>query len=184
MAVYRAHNDHSQRGAVLVVCLILLLVLTVLSVSTARTTLLQEKMTGAVMDSHLALQAAELGVNSAEAYLETLITFGGFTAAGTGGLYAINTAPGNAFASTTWSNAAKVRTATESPVAGVSSAQYIIENIGLLDSGASAASINVGGYDQAKNVASTVTGFRIVSRGLGRSTDTERVIVSYYGKSL
>lgn len=58
-----------QRGAVLMVSLVLLLVLTLLGISGIESTILQEKMTGSVQDRERAFQAAEAALRDAENYI-------------------------------------------------------------------------------------------------------------------
>ena len=57
---------NNQKGAVLVISLIILLVLTLIGVSAARTVLLEEKMTFASRDAKVALEVAEALVKAAE----------------------------------------------------------------------------------------------------------------------
>jgi type IV pilus assembly protein PilX len=59
----------SQRGAALIVALIMLLVMTVLGVSAARNTNLQERMAGNLRDSNLAFQSAERALREGETFL-------------------------------------------------------------------------------------------------------------------
>jgi type IV pilus assembly protein PilX len=56
-----------QRGAIMVVSLLLLLVMTVLALTASQTTTLQERMAGNARDSDLAFQAGEAGLRDAEA---------------------------------------------------------------------------------------------------------------------
>lgn len=56
----------SQRGAILVVSLLLLLVMTVLALTASQTTRLQERMAGNARDVDLAFQAGEAGLRAAE----------------------------------------------------------------------------------------------------------------------
>lgn len=58
-----------QRGAVLIIGLIMLLLLTVIGMSSIRGTDLQERMAGNARDHNLAFQATEAAVRSAENYL-------------------------------------------------------------------------------------------------------------------
>lgn len=62
-------GGRSERGAILVVSLIILLILTILGVSVMHTTTLEEKMAAATRDKDLALQAAETALRAAEDYL-------------------------------------------------------------------------------------------------------------------
>jgi type IV pilus assembly protein PilX len=60
----------SQRGAVLVVSLLLLLVMTLLGLGASQSTRLQERMAGNQRDLELAMQGAEASLRAAEALLE------------------------------------------------------------------------------------------------------------------
>lgn len=57
------------QGAVLIVSLIFLLLLTILALSSARTSLLQEKMVGATRNAQLAMFGAETALRAAESQL-------------------------------------------------------------------------------------------------------------------
>lgn len=59
-----------QRGAILVVSLLLLLVMTVLALTASQTTRLQERMAGNARDIDLAFQAGEAALRAAEARLD------------------------------------------------------------------------------------------------------------------
>ena len=60
-----------QRGAVLVIGLLLLVILTVLSTSAMQSTVLQERMAGNDRDRNLAFQAAEAALRDAEQYIRS-----------------------------------------------------------------------------------------------------------------
>lgn len=79
------HGRHAQRGAVMVIALVMLLVLTLLATASARMTLLEERMTGNTQDRNVAFQAAEAALRSGEliAQAANLPVFGGAN----GGLY-------------------------------------------------------------------------------------------------
>jgi type IV pilus assembly protein PilX len=59
-----------QRGAILVVSLLLLLVMTALALTASQTTRLQERMAGNARDLDLAFQGAETGLRGAEAEIQ------------------------------------------------------------------------------------------------------------------
>lgn len=73
-----------ERGAVMIVTLIMLLVLTLLGTAAARMALLEERMTGNTQDRSVAFEAAEAALREGEEFLEqaALPAFNG-----TGGLY-------------------------------------------------------------------------------------------------
>ena len=58
-----------QKGAVLLVCLVMLLVLTVIGVSSMSSSTLQERMAGGARDYNQAFQAAEASLRVGEAYV-------------------------------------------------------------------------------------------------------------------
>ena len=60
-----------QRGAALVVSLLLLLVLTILAIGASQTTRLQERMAGNMRDIDRACQGSEAGLRDAEEYIAT-----------------------------------------------------------------------------------------------------------------
>jgi len=64
-------RPRQQRGAVLVVGLLLLVILTVLSTAATQSTVLQERMAGNDRDRNLAFQAAEAALRDAEAYIQS-----------------------------------------------------------------------------------------------------------------
>jgi type IV pilus assembly protein PilX len=169
-----------QQGAVLVVGLMILLVLSILSISTVQTTLMQEKMTFAVRDVHMALEAADLGIMDGESYIETLVSTTDFNNTGVNGLYASDSAPSDYFADLTWQSGF-YRTASKAPSGGTAG-KYYIEELGLIDED-SATSINIGSYGRSSGQGD-VTGFRVFSHGRGKSETTERILISYYGKRL
>ncbi len=59
----RAH----ERGAAMVIALVMLLVLTLLATASARMTLMEERMTGNTQDRNIAFQAAEASLRAGEA---------------------------------------------------------------------------------------------------------------------
>ena len=59
--------SHRQRGATLVVVLILLLLMTLLGLASLRSTVLEERMTSNLLDRSLSFQVAEAGLREAEA---------------------------------------------------------------------------------------------------------------------
>jgi type IV pilus assembly protein PilX len=65
-----ATGKSPQRGATLIICLVILFVMTIVGVSSARTTLLQEKMVGNLRDKSLAFQAAEAALREGELWID------------------------------------------------------------------------------------------------------------------
>jgi type IV pilus assembly protein PilX len=63
-----------QRGAVLVVSLLLLLVMTVLALGASQTTRLQERMSAGMRDRDLAFESSEAGLRNGERIIDSLDT--------------------------------------------------------------------------------------------------------------
>ena len=63
-------TPHSQRGAALLISLILLLVMSLIGVTAMQSATLQERMAGNTRDRHLAFQAAEAALREAETFLD------------------------------------------------------------------------------------------------------------------
>ena len=185
MRIQFSQTIRGQRGATLIVALIILVVLTILGVSGSQSVLMQEKMTFAVQDAQVALQSAELAVSEAEAFIEANVTtLSGFTANGqsTPGLYSQGNGPANIFAATTWTSANSQQASTTVHT-DVPAPRFIIEDIGVSDEDSNVASVNVQGYGQTTGQGD-VNAFRIIAQGKGRSGGTERYVISYYGKRL
>lgn len=65
-------NTFQQRGAALVVSLIILLVMTLIGITSMQTTVMQEKMAGNARDLSSAFQAAESSARTGEAWIMSL----------------------------------------------------------------------------------------------------------------
>lgn len=69
-SIYSQHSHYTnQRGATLIVAMILLLLITMIGVAGMQTTNMQERMAGAMMDRNQAFQSAESALRAAELYL-------------------------------------------------------------------------------------------------------------------
>lgn len=69
MTHLKDRGHRAQRGAALVISLVLLVIMTVLALAMLRTTLLDERMSGGLYDRGLAFQAAEAALREAEAVI-------------------------------------------------------------------------------------------------------------------
>lgn len=170
----------NQKGAVLVISLIILLVLTLIGVSAARTVLLEEKMTFASRDAKVALEVAEALVVAAQNEIEGMANTGNF---GTSNhLHLEGNAPDNLLASATWeaTNANSVQVEMSGPN-GKLTGSYFIELSGNAEKEDPADSITVGGYGQTTG-GGEVQVFRIVAQGRGLTDSTTRTVISHYGK--
>jgi len=171
-----------QSGVVLVISLVILLVLTLLVVSVGQSGAVQEKMTAAVRDAHIAQEIAESGLKDAENYIDTLVTTSGFNDSGNDGLYTRNNGPVDPFASSVWDNS-KTRAATTS-VSGQVVARYYIEYLGIQSlSDDDLSAMNITGYGTTAG-GGTINIFKAVSRSQGVNGNSERIVEIFYGKRL
>ena len=170
-----------QRGAVLVVSLIILLVLTLIGVSAARTVLLEEKMTFASRDAKVALEVAESLVRAAEVEIEGMSTTGGFGV--TAHLHPEGEGPDSLFDSATWGsgNSISKSVSMQAPDGTALTGRYYIELAGNANKEDPADSITVGGYGQTTG-GGEIKVFRIVAQGRGLTDSTTRTIISHFGK--
>jgi type IV pilus assembly protein PilX len=128
----RSNFNRSQRGAAMVIALVMLLVLTLLATASARMTLLEERMTGNTQDRNVAFQAAEAGLRSGEAIAQAAVlpVFGGAS----GGLYT-PAAPDEAplWETLDWDSASAVHADAALDAAiedlGGATADYIVEQL-------------------------------------------------------
>lgn len=67
-----SNTQRAQRGAALIVSLIMLLLLTVLGLSSMNTITMEERMAGNMNDYNLAFQAAEAGLRGGEGFIRPL----------------------------------------------------------------------------------------------------------------
>jgi len=176
---YNAINQHRvlspqrQKGAVLVISLLMLLVLTLLGINSMSSSSLEEKMAHATLDRNVALQSAEAALREAENWLEGIVATAALT--GNNGLYGLNDTAPDQYNPTTWSSTTNHVPATAPE--GSNSAQYFIKEIGAISSG---------GEDLRlpRNIAEgDVTTFRITARGAGGAAGGAEVLLrSHYGR--
>jgi len=92
-----------QRGATLIVCLIILVVITFMGVSSIQDTTMEEKMAGNMKNRNMAFQGAESALRAGEVYLDSTPILPNFN--GSGGLFSqfdgTNTPP-NQWNATQW----------------------------------------------------------------------------------
>ena len=110
---------NNQRGAILIIAMVMLLLLTIIGLSSMRGTSLQESMAGNIRDSSLALQAAEAALRQGEGVASDKFinnTLGTLDAASQDGTY--SNFPGVATAPVySLTLLAKLRTSTEAGTA-------------------------------------------------------------------
>lgn len=164
----------AQRGAVLVVSLIILLIMTIIGVSSMKNTTLEERMAGNLRDQNLAFQSAEAALIEGENYLENTLLI---VTDGTAGLHDRNAAP-DVFDADTWAN--NVKSVGAVSLNDDQNARYFIEKIGdVSKSTGKDLTFDPGGN---KTKGGDITGYRVVAIGEGPSGTAQSILSSYYGK--
>jgi type IV pilus assembly protein PilX len=175
-----AHN-HAQQGVALVVSLIILVSLTMLGLTSIQRTTSDLAMAGNQRETGLMFQSAEVGLVTAEDFVENSNTNVDFDDAALG-LYTVedkNTTyfSPNYFAAVTWTGASQTAAtslnAYEQP-------RYMIEFLGDRSQNP-LASINIGGYGTLQT-GDIVSIYRSTSRGTGLTGNSFRYVQAYFGK--
>ena len=173
----------NQRGIALFISLVLLLVLTIIGVSAVQTTSLEVRMARNDYDSLLAFQAAESALRDAEAQIEGILNLGGFSDAGTNGLWNIAELDEAQRWETAnlWTGANSIVAPTN--VAGVATqSRYIIEHVATVQR---LDSIETGDlYGNTSSVPDRIEMFRVTARGVGGSAAATVLLQSSYGRIL
>ena len=173
-------SPRSQRGAILVVSLMLLLVLTIIGVSSMQGTALEESMSYATRDRTVALQSAEAALREAETWIETIASPAALT--GTNGLYRRADTIPYYNTSATWLPANNTNYVTATAPTGSNSAKYMVKETGLIPG--VKGSMNLTGYGDNKG-SGEVTTFPVTGRGTGGAAleaGAEVIIRSNYGR--
>jgi len=167
-----------ERGAALIVSLLILIVLTLIGVSAMSTSSLEEKMASNTRDLNLAFQAAESALKDAERYIDNLASISAFDGS-VAGLYppvSENNPPPDFFSGPVWEQAIVYSGSIE----GVANPpRYIIELVGTIGND----DINIGDYSSSSGVGE-ITTFRITARGTGGSDSAVVYLQSYYGRNI
>ncbi|HFD13100.1 MAG TPA: pilus assembly protein PilX [Crenotrichaceae bacterium] len=160
-----------QRGATLVVSLILLIVMAMIGLSSMQSTTFEEKMAGNMRDQSVAFQAAETALRAGEIYLGTPIlpVFNG-----SDGLYqpASGSTDLPVWETIDWSDASNVVTVSNLTIAdAINNPVYIIEELAdVVDSSGSleAALPKVSAY------------YRVTARGSGTTATSQVILQSVF----
>ena len=165
--------DAQQKGAVLIVSIVVLLVLTLISVTAMQTTSLEEKMAGNMRNKNLAFQAAEAALRAGEGYLSgaTLDSFDG-----TNGLYQPATGSQQRWEMVDWYTAVNVRTYDKDSDGRdlndlASMPTYLIEELSV-DTG-TGGSLEAGTPHDSKL-------YRVTSRGVGGTANAMVMLQSVF----
>jgi type IV pilus assembly protein PilX len=165
----------SQRGAVLIVALVLLLVLTILGTASVRDTAMEERMAGNFRDYSAAMEAAETALRTGEIELGSSTAFGNmtFSAAGTDGLYdvALMSSSADPLSASNWANVDPGVLAN--PLIDADP-DYYIEQLPEIDLPGS--DLVVGFQDKPPPVQF----YRVTGKGYGISPNSEVILQSTY----
>ncbi len=175
-------SPSQQRGVVLIVGLIMLLLLTVIGLAAIRGSGIQEQMAGNMRDHNLAFQAAEAALRGGEEVLNG-VSLPSFSGTVTGYYTDLNQPSPYHPRPTTWTaanwNAWSVQLAanTISQIADNEQPRYVIERLSV-----PASSTNQGGCIDFECKAKTPDPiyYRITSRGIGGTTDSEVILQSTF----
>ncbi|MCO1334831.1 PilX N-terminal domain-containing pilus assembly protein [Microbulbifer sp. OS29] len=170
-----------QRGAVLIVSLIILLVLTLIGISGARGMLMNERMTSASRDAQIALEVAESMSRQGEDFIETLENLDSFEV--DSWLHNAGAGPSDLFADSTWKDANSI--AKDVPMKDADGSKKLqgrmfIERLDVADLGEDYTDINLSDM-KTKGEGTVVEVFKIVSMGVGVA-NTQRIVVTQYAK--
>lgn len=170
-----------QSGATLIIALIFLVVITLVSLNGIGTTSMEERMASNIRERNQAFQAAEVGLREAESYIDTLVSTGNFGTVN--GLLAEGEVEPDYFSAATWVNASSVQV-TEASVGKMQGLKeyprYIIKYV-VRNSADTDDTLSIGGYGGVL-AGESVTIFKIVSRGVGGSSNSQVVLQTNYGK--
>lgn len=174
-SIQKIANMQQQKGAVLVISLVVLLILTLIGITSLRSTSLEQKIAGNIKDINIALQASESAVRTAEAYIENLSDIQDF---GTEpGLYLQGESIPDPFSATTWKASASLSKEASKIGDLEYKPRYFIEEMGQEEG---SQSLNMTSYGAAE--APPVGLFRIVAQGRGPSGVSQILLEVFYGK--
>lgn len=173
-------GNQRQRGAVLVIGLIMVLLITIIGLSAVRSSGLQESMAGNMRDRNIAFQASESALREGEEILApTNVNLPDFN--GTDGLHPdLSLTPANSvwyFASADWMSN-KVKKISNLPSVADQPVYLIEELIEDVGSGPAAEGSGFGVGD--RQITGDLPPYRVSSRGVGATTDTEVILQSTY----
>jgi type IV pilus assembly protein PilX len=142
--------------------MVLMLIMAIIGVSAMNNTTLEEKMSANMRDRAVALQAAEVALSEAEAYLETIVDTADFVSGTSPGLYATNT---EIWKTLDW-KAGNVRVVATPAAESATQPRYIIELGKTLETGTnSLAALNRLDSHGELSVGDEITFFTITALG-------------------
>ncbi|KAA1171691.1 hypothetical protein FWJ25_16205 [Marinobacter salinexigens] len=167
----------NQRGAALILSLLMLLVLSLLAISSMQGTVLQERMVSASREGATSLEIAESGIRDGEIVLDGINVLSAFD--GTDGLYGPDDTPPDPM-NYDWAGSEDVLDGTA--VGGVTP-RFYIQHMGEANQPERLTDVVVEGYTHETG-SLNAQAFRIVSWSPGTSGEARRVIETYYARDL
>lgn len=167
----------TQRGAVLIVALVMLLVLTVLGTASIRDTTMEERMAGNFRDRTAALEAAETALRTGEAGISNTTVYSALAFDGTDGSYEVTSASVSVDPETGTNYGLSVAASVLSDSGKLLVDQvpeYYIEKLPAI--AMSGSNLAIGTQDQPPKVHY----YRVTAKGYGISQNTEVILQSTY----
>lgn len=172
----------SQSGAVLVVGLVLLLILTVIGLASIRGTDLQERMAGNMRDRNIAFQSAEAALRRGESVLNAAL-LPSFTGSQVGYWPDLNKQPAVKPRPASWTKQQWESNSVELPnntiAAVVKQPRYTIEKV--IVTGLAASQGSAVDHESVEKMTEAEY-FRITSRALGLTEDTEVILQTTFAR--
>jgi type IV pilus assembly protein PilX len=181
-----SQSSRKQQGVTLVFSLVILVSLTMIGLTSMQSTQTELAMAGNQRESDFMFQAAEMGLVSAENFVETSPANADFAQSNLG-LYTVNATEGSYesvdyFKKAKWDNSSQLAKTNIYGLNVNEQPRYIIEYLGDRDNNPAklGGGIDYGDPDSSKIVSI----YRATSRGRGLTGNSYRYVQSYYGKDV
>lgn len=164
-----------QQGFTLFISMIFMIALTIIGLTSIQGTKTELAMSGNLRESDKSFQSAEIGLRSAEMFIEQTISKTAFD--DNNGLLSSSSEDPDYFNPNNWTS---VQTSTAVLSNVHASPLFIVKYLGDRSQN-DAAEYNIGGYGSAQP-GFTVSNFRVTARGFGQTDHSATMLQSYYGK--
>lgn len=172
-----ANWPKKQRGAALIVSMLMLIIMTLIGVTSMRTTVMEERMTSNERNRSIAMHATESALRDAERTVAELEHISGFGALP--GEVEDNENEPDFFNPAEWNDVNSVEASNRDHIASAGAPARTITK--LLGRNAEAdGALNTQGYGETQ-VSPGITNFRVTGRGLGGDTRAEVLIQTHVG---
>lgn len=163
-----------ERGATLIVALVLLLIMTLIGVAGMQDTTLQEKMVGNMRDRNLAFQAAEAALRGGEKYLQaaTLPSFNNSAGLINKNYPGLRSGDPDFWDSYPWASNALSYSSTSTYTDLSAAPRYVIEEVPTV--------FSAPGESVKFNALKELKSYRVTTRAQGGTTDAVVILQSTY----